>query len=71
MKSIIKAIKDGWQSGGIQWREEFIKKNINPDSFLELPGAKDLLAQYLALQDQNKVIFLNTIYRKFPFLRND
>jgi len=67
---IIKAAQNGWKSGGIQWREEFIEKGVDPDLFLKLPGAHQLLSQYVTLPPQSKVAFLNTIYRRYPFLRN-
>ena len=69
LKSIIDAFQRGWLSGGIPWREEFVDKNLNPDAFLQLPNANELLQQYSSLNPQGKVIFLNTIYRQFPFLR--
>lgn len=71
MNKILKAFKDGWQHGGIGWRTEFVAKNINPDAFLRLPGAKELLRQYNELPSQKKTIFLNTLYRQYEFLRND
>ena len=63
-------MKDGWQSGGIQWRAEFIDRGINPDAFAKLPGYEDLLTQYMALNKQGRVIFLNTLYREYEWLRN-
>jgi hypothetical protein len=57
------AFKKGWISNGIQWREEFVAKDIDPDKFLALTKGTDRLAQYLALPPQGKVQFLNRITR--------
>lgn len=68
-RSILTAAKKGWISGGIQWREEFVAKDLDPDKFLALPEGNSLLNQYLALPPQGRVQFLNMLTRK-PTLFN-
>ena len=71
-REIFAAARKGWIVGGdIQWRQEFVDKNIHPDRFLDLPGAEGMLASYLRLPKQARVIFLNTLERRYTFLRVD
>ena len=72
LQKIWAATKKGWIS--IQWREEFVAKDICPDKFLAMPEGKKQLAQYLALPPQGKVQFLNRIARSaslFALLKID
>ena len=74
LQKIWAATKKGWISGGIQWREEFVAKDIDPDKFLAIPEGEKQLAQYLALPPQGKVQFLNRITRSanlFALLKID
>jgi len=68
-KKVWNATQDGWLHAGKEWRIEFVKRNINPDKFLELPNAKILLVQYFDLPENKKNIFLNTLNRNYPFLK--
>ena len=63
LQECLTAFKKGWISGGIQWREEFVAKDIDPDKFLAMPEGEKQIAQYLALPPQGKVQFLNRITR--------
>lgn len=67
---IVKALREGWQHGGIEWRKQFVDKGLNPDTFLELPNAEEMLTQYQQLPESAKTQFLNTLYRRYEFLRN-
>jgi hypothetical protein len=74
-KKIFEAAKKGWISGGVQWREEFVEKGIDPDKFIALPnneGVK-MIAQYLKLPKQGQVQFLNMTTRSklFQFVKID
>ncbi|MBW4533720.1 MAG: hypothetical protein KME09_07250 [Pleurocapsa minor HA4230-MV1] len=69
MSKILDETKKGWIHGGIEWRKLMLEHNIHPDEFLKLPGAEDLIRQFLSLNTQGRVIFLNTLERKYPWLR--
>lgn len=66
---ILQVTKKAWIHGGIQWRKEFLERGIQPDKFLELPNSKELLTRYAALDKQQRVMLLNTLHRRYPFLR--
>ena len=66
---ILKAAKEGWHGAGIEWREVAIHHNINPDRFLELPGGAEMMARAMQLPKEKQAVFLNTIARKYSFLR--
>ena len=66
MRKIIKAIKRGWVTGGIQWREEFYDSGLNPEKYSLLPEPElyKILVKYSKMSEQQRTMFRNIEYRK-------
>jgi hypothetical protein len=62
-----RSLLDGWISRGIQWRREFVAKNIHPDKFLEMPKSNEMLEEYHKLSPQARIQALNILIRRKYF----
>ena len=69
IRQIVQETRKGWAGSGVSWRERATICNIDPDKFLALPNSDKMLSTLHSINPQGQIIFFNTIYRKYPFLR--
>ncbi len=69
IKKIINEGQKGWVHEDIPWRKTAVECGVDPNKFLTLENLKKEILRIIKLPKQSQILFFNTIYRKYEFLR--